>query len=237
MNSLLDELEKRTIDRHMLVDDIKDATPADFNYAWVVPVIVTDLNRDYYNLQIERMRYIIDALSDDGRSLVVDNWMTAEKGFINHSIVKRISEHSAGFNEIFIMFNFTPWMRPKRWLNLLFWTSAQLATICCEIETATCLLASIGADNKWHRVATLVYNPNICHLSIISENKYLPTYMYAREALLECIKDYGTLQDVMHRFDRIRRRYVYDKRPIAVTAAADTLNYPNNLADATDYRR
>ena len=238
--SLLDELNSNRVDVRSVAGEETGLVPSDFNYAWVVPVVVTDLNRELYELQLEKMRYIINALSDDNRVLVVDNWMVPKMGYINKGLDERIKNQSAGFKEIFIMFNFTPSMRPKQWLNLIFWSAAQLANICCEVDAATCLLAYCDKDNKMRRIATLVYNPNILHIRDMAETHYLPTTRYVREALTECMNGIVSFTEIMQYINRIQHRWMHARTGNAVNVAiADDslLNYPNNLADACSSSR
>lgn len=223
MDSILDKLENSEVDYSKLTEEESNSTNtvADFNYAWVVPIIVNDLNIKKFNFSIERLQYIIDALLPDGRSLIIENWMVQKMGYLNQNLASRITEIESGFSEIFIMFNFTPRITPKQWLNFIFWSAAQLKSICCDVDLAKCFLVRINEYSKWSRVSTLNVNPHIRDIELISEGRYVVTYTSAREALQESSWNMS-FTEIMQFLSRIRNmRWVHDKRPVQTTVNID----------------
>jgi hypothetical protein len=223
MCSILDKLENSKVNYSKLTEEESNSTNTvdDFNYAWVIPIIVNDLNINKFNFAIERMQYIIDALLPDGRSLIIENWMVHKMGYLNQNLASRITEIESGFSEIFILFNFTPCITPKKWLNFIFWSAAQLKSICCDVDLAQCFLVRINEYSKWSRVSTLNINPHIRDIELISEGKYVVTYTSAREALQESSWNMS-FTEIMQFLSRIRNmRWVHDKRPVQTTVNID----------------
>ena len=234
--SFLDEITGKEINKLELGSEEPVYVPGDFNNAWVVPVDVTDLNRQLYDLQIERIRYTIDALSDDGKVYVCDNWMIPKMGYINYQLAQQISKHSTGYNEIFIMFNFTKEMTYKKWLKLIFWSMAQLSTICCDVDAATPLLITTNSNGKLQRKATLVYNPHISDAASLVNNRYYATTQYIREALIECTKEICSVEQIKKFVNKLSKRWLYTKNATCVSAT-ETLKNNNYLVDNSSNKK
>ena len=239
MSNILDQLTTQQTDYSALTENagcLDEYIPGEFNFAWVVPVVMNGPAGDDVWGCIEQMRCIIDAMSPDGRSKVVDNWMIPQMGYINISMTK---QKDADYHEFFVMFNYPESLWRKKWMSMIFWTAAQMARVCCRLKDVNALLVSYDSTERWRRVATLSYNPHLQDIFILVKTSQTGNTLYVREALQECMNGVVTFQELMQFINRIKhRQWRHDRRPIAINVKVndEMLRNPEYyLADDRSY--